>query len=116
MKTRDIAFTSKWVTDRHHRMAVGTTSPACVDPGRVAHMIGRTRIELARSSLDEPLWQDYQRMMDARQPIRGFTYCNDLGDQIAWVTIDGDPRYGRDGEFLGYSGTAHGVIRRIIDI
>lgn len=75
----------------------------------VAHLIGKTRKEVALDS-DYPAeaakWRRHLADLNAHRPFRNFTYTlRGAEGERREVMISGTPVFGDDGAFLGYRGT-----------
>ncbi|HVL74399.1 MAG TPA: PAS domain S-box protein [Noviherbaspirillum sp.] len=57
-------------------------------------------------------WDAHRRDLDARRPFRGLEYRLQIGNEVVWVSINGEPIFGSDGTFLGYRGTGRDISQR----
>ncbi len=75
--------------------------------------LGKTRWELASSSLGREQWEEHQELLRQHRPFRNFEYdrLNAHGDKI-WISINGDPVFDSDGKFCGYRGTGRDISER----
>jgi diguanylate cyclase (GGDEF)-like protein/PAS domain S-box-containing protein len=75
---------------------------AGVEPDRE---IGKSRLEIAANSQNTAFWEPHIEDLLARRPFRNLVYpYNHKDGHVRWFRISGQPRFGPDGEFLGYRG------------
>jgi len=59
---------------------------------------------------DQAEWDAHRQCLESRLAFRNFEYALQApGRPLIWLSISGEPRFGADGEFLGYRGTARDV-------
>lgn len=105
-----------WESDAKHRFSWfsdGLTKALNTTP---TVLEGKTRWELAAEDTHTERWRAHQDDMDAHRPFRDFMYeAHTPFDEPIWVSASGDPRFGKDGTFLGYRGTARDVSNSVLD-
>jgi two-component system cell cycle sensor histidine kinase PleC len=71
-------------------------------------IIGKTRWEVVGQDPEEPLWQRYRAVIDAREPIRDFryNYAGNDGDRH-YRRINATPMFDERDEFIGYRGATY---------
>ena len=71
---------------------------------------GKTRKDLLGDDYDRDVWDQHLQTLEAHQPFRDFTYFR-VGEGVEpkWLSASGRPKFGADGEFLGYRGTGRDV-------
>jgi PAS domain S-box-containing protein len=71
-------------------------------------LIGLRRWEMPGVDPNDPIWDRYRAMLDARETFRDFefSYFGQDGGRYH-ASISGHPLYAPDGRFIGYRGTAH---------
>ncbi len=110
-----VAVSSDWVweTDAAHRF-----TSVMGDGGRLgvdfSDWLGRTRWEVTGvDPAADPLWRSYADTVERRQPIVNFVFPTTRADgDPMWAEVNGRPRYGPGGSFLGYRGVTRDITRR----
>jgi two-component system, sensor histidine kinase and response regulator len=103
---QDLKFT--YITDRY-----------CILTGvEKEDILGKTRSELLNDSMfenDPEVWKLHLEDLEAERPFQDFTYAlkNSAG-RISHISLNGQPVYSEDGDFLGYRGTGTEVTNRIL--
>ncbi|MBT3789882.1 MAG: PAS domain S-box protein [Alphaproteobacteria bacterium] len=72
--------------------------------------IGKTRWDAVGASLEDPIWQEHYKTLQARLPFRNFVYPMDTpneGHKV--ISISGTPLFNGKNRFLGYRGTTSDV-------
>ena len=110
---RDFAEASSdwmWETDTDNRFTY--VSDRLVDMLGIPHdaIVGH-RMETVGNPLIHPAdWSAHRETIARRHPFRDLQYSlKDRHGEVRIVRASGKPRFGRDGEFLGYRGTANDV-------
>lgn len=57
-------------------------------------------------------WDAHREILDKRWPFRGLEYQIQQGEQLHWVSVNGEPMYDESGQFIGYRGTGRDITRR----
>ncbi len=66
--------------------------------------------DIDRHEFDLDVWAVYEEHYRQRKPFRDFLYRRTLPDgEIRWLRSSANPRFGEDGEFLGYRGSTSDV-------
>ncbi|GGK22934.1 sensor domain-containing protein [Salinarimonas ramus] len=116
-RLRDFLATSSdwvWETDGEHRFTMMRDEGGKAGLAS-ARVLGRTRWDIADSSLDDPLWRAHKADLDAHRPFRHLVYRRPRMDGVVGYTeVNGDPVFDAGGTFLGYRGTAREVTEREI--
>ncbi len=72
--------------------------------------IGRSREEIGVPERDPAVWRRFRDGLNAHLPVRDIQFAWKCPDgRIAHLRINGKPRFGPDGAFLGYRGTGRDV-------
>jgi PAS domain S-box-containing protein len=69
--------------------------------------------------LDAPVggWQTFHGRMDQRQHFKAVSFRgNSANGEQCWIEVDGRPRFGSDGVFLGYEGVARNCTERLLGV
>lgn len=115
-KLRDVLDVSTdwfWETDTAHRFTYISESFSQVFSRDPSAYIGRKRSDLATED-DLPKVQEYEEMLDRRQPFVDFTYSLTAADgRTRHVSISGKPVFNESGEFVGYRGSGREVSERV---
>ena len=75
-------------------------------------LIGKTRADIPLE-VDEKDFEEYLRVIKAHQPFSDLEYCvRDKQGRAHWISVSGEPLFGRNGEFLGYRGTSRDITAR----
>ena len=100
-----------WETDEHHCFTY-LVSDSLTDAGtQLPPALGKTRFDGRLSGdQDDAKWVRHRKDLDARRPIHGFEYerAGANGD-ARLITINGNPIYDDDGDFIGYRGTGRDI-------
>ena len=100
-----------WETDAELRFTWLSEEFGQVTGLDASKVLGRRRfdflVQVARGSKSAAA---HLETLQARQPFRGFVYrMKGSREDCRWVSISGMPRFGKDGQFLGYRGVGHNV-------
>ncbi len=72
--------------------------------------LGRRRWEQPALNLREADWAGHRAQLERRQPFRDFEMQRLLPDGASrWLSISGEPVFGRDGNFAGYRGIGRDI-------
>jgi PAS domain S-box-containing protein len=70
------------------------------------NILGKTRFEVADTTLDPENWARHADDLEHRRPFRDFVFRQRFSDgSIRWRKISGKPFYDQSGRFAGYRGT-----------
>lgn len=76
-------------------------------------LLGKTRQESGNPGVEPEIWHDHLRTLAAHEPFREFHHPRVKPDgTTVWISVAGIPRFGPDGTFLGYRGTARDITER----
>lgn len=99
-----------WETDSEHRftkLVYGRVYPST--PPRITQL-GKTRWEIPSTRPDAAGWAAHKATLDAHLPFYQFEFSRARPDgSEGHLSISGEPRFGPDGEFLGYRGVGRNV-------
>jgi PAS domain S-box-containing protein len=100
-----------WETGPDHRFTFISEKLQDLSGERPHDLLGKTRWDLRLTDdADDANWAAYLAAVDARQPIRGFTFPHrDVEGFRHFSRIHGKPFYDADGRFLGYRGTGRDI-------
>ncbi len=71
---------------------------------------GKRPQDIDRHDFDEDAWAEHEELFAYRRPFRDFLYRRILPDgEFRWLRSSANPRFGEDGEFLGYRGSTSDV-------
>ncbi len=62
-----------------------------------------------KERLKQSKWQRYRQDLAEHRPIRSFRFEVFFNGQIRWLSINADPYFDEQGNFLGYRGTANDI-------
>ena len=75
-----------------------------------ADVVGKTREEVGRGSLDDEAWSRHMDELRAHRPFKNFRYAITSGfGETVWVSTSGLPVFASNGTFRGYRGTSSDV-------
>jgi PAS domain S-box-containing protein len=100
-----------WETDSDHLFAHVSRSAfeiTGLDPDAV---LGKSRLDFIRSqATDDPRFDDHLKRVSRHEPFRDFVYkiTTPLHEDL-WIAISGFPRFGENGEFIGYRGNGRNI-------
>ena len=101
-----------WETDAQHRftyLSGQTTLSTGLNPSDI---VGGRREDLAADRA-HPRWIDHLADLEAHRPFWRFEYPIRLPDgSLVHVSVSGEPRFDKNGEFLGYRGAASDITER----
>src|SRR5262249_49254415 len=105
-----------WETDTEHRYTSIEFGEAYVGMRDVSQKLGRTRWEV-RSEIDSPTpdeagWAAHRAVCGGGGPIVDFGFSRREDNGERFYEINGEPRFGTRGEFLGYRGVGRDVTTR----
>lgn len=105
-----------WETDAAYRFTFMSEQFSAATGIPVGHLLGRTRIELARAAgMTSEELAPHLADIEARRPFRGF--CYRLADPATGgdfhIKVSGNPVFGRDGAFLGYRGSGTDITKEM---
>lgn len=106
----DIASDWLWETDQDQ--VITMMSPAIKQVTGIPHTqyVGTSRLDLIGAPANAEALIDHKADLAARRSFRGFVYQVPLSDgRVMWVRANGDPRFAKDGTFLGYRGTGSNI-------
>lgn len=108
---RDIVFASAdwvWETDSNHRLCLDIPGRYQAEWAAPLRSLGRTHCEAIGADVEQDNnWRQHARKMDNHEPFHDFRFCfRSPNGQEYHVSMNGIPVFGRDGEFVGYRGTA----------
>ena len=94
---------------------------ALTDPGFLSLVRSNRSFSASKDEgvdwLDAPAggWQAFHGRMNQREHFKGVSFRGQTasGEQC-WIEVDGRPRYGGDGDFLGYEGVARDCTERLM--
>jgi|GEM_PF-1978956 len=110
----EIASDWFWETDADFRVSYISARGSTVFGLRSKDLIGRSRIEIAGGSSEDPHWQAHLAVMDARQPFRDFRYRLRAPDgQLRHISTSGKPVFDEYGNFCGYRGTGNDITQEM---
>ncbi|MDG4576878.1 MAG: PAS-domain containing protein [Defluviicoccus sp.] len=110
---RDFASSSSdWVWEMGPDLLFSFASERMLSVFHIApeDVIGKTREEVGRGSLDKEAWDRHLDDLRAHRPFKNFRYgiTSGSGEQ-RWITTSGLPLFADDGTFRGYRGTSSDI-------
>ena len=105
-----------WETDPELRFTYFSDRFAALTGIPKEHVIGRTRIELARAGgSGSPELRQHEADLEARRPFRDFCYrlADPVSGAVRHVRVSGRPMFDAAGRFLGYRGTGTDVTAEV---
>jgi PAS domain S-box-containing protein len=102
-----------WETDAQHRFTVLELGGRFEPMMFVSTRIGKTRWETPSILPDAAGWIEHRKVLEARQPFRGFETAR-MGDDgvVHHYTVDGEPVFDERGGFIGYRGVGREITAR----
>ena len=84
---------------------------AAIDP---ALLLGKTREETGIPGIDKEVWERHLDDLHNHRQFRNFTHprIRENGDAV-WLSINGKPVFGDNGNFLGYRGTGSDITETV---
>jgi len=112
----DAASEWVWETDAGHRFTYFSSRFEEVLGLRIEDFIGKSRMNVVSKGLetDTKKWAKHLENLNARRPFRDFVYAVDVGNEHAYIRVNGVPVFDADGTFKGYRGTGNNVTSRIL--
>lgn len=113
---RDVADAASdwiWETDADGRYVyLSERFALCYGPG-YAEIYGKRRPDVAAEDTSTPRWAAFNDQMGQHRPLRDFVYtlATPRGPRI--VRVSGLPRFGPEGEFLGYRGAGSDITAQV---
>ncbi len=78
-----------------------------------ADYVGKTRWELGAQGVSEAEWAVHRAQLERHETFHDFELQRQGRDgRPMWVSVNGAPIFGADGEFLGYRGTGRDITER----
>src|SRR5580658_975898 len=107
-----------WEQDAQHRVTFA--SPESVHDAiygiPLAQLVGKRIAENLAVKFDSAMGTKALSAFKARQPFRDVVFSVKHPDgQLRWVSLTGAPRFGTNGEFLGYQGSGVEITARVED-
>ena len=103
-----------WESDSDHHMTYISQAVEAVTGHKVDHFIGRTRFGFADLPDNADVFAAHLKDITARKPFRGLVYRIHAADgSDRWLRINGVPRFGENGSFLGYRGTGSNITEEV---
>ena len=104
-----------WETDEQHRFVDFTTSTDPTSSHLQAKYLGKTRRDLDIVDEDRPVLEAHFEDLAAHREFHDLTYRVRSDDgEIFNLQIAGKPRFGSDGRFQGYRGTARNITDKLV--
>lgn len=79
-----------------------------------AHVLGRTRWEIALADADSVLWQQHRATLARQLPFQDFVYASWLNGEQHYFKISGKPIYDSTGQFCGYRGIGTDITEQLL--
>lgn len=81
----------------------------------LSRVLGKTRWEASDIlGVHESMWKRHMDMLRQHTPFRDFTYqINGTDGRKYWLSVNGNPLFDNQGNFVGYHGTASDITLRI---
>ena len=99
-----------WEMDKDLRFTYLSEENKAITGFDASLYLGRTRLEIAAEDSNRQKWIDHQADLENHKPIENFTYnLTTANGKLLRISINGQPVYDRDGEFLGYRGNGRDV-------
>jgi PAS domain S-box-containing protein len=103
-----------WETGPDHRFTFVSAPSKVLEADRAARL-GIRRMDVADDLAEEPeKWRQHVATLERREPFQNFVYrTRRTGGIVGYVLTSGKPRFGADGQFLGYRGTARDITNAV---
>lgn len=104
-----------WETDAHHRFINFTDGLYETGNYSQTAFVGKTRREIPLIPEDRAAIETHFEDLEAHKPFRDLMYrLQDYpGAPVQTFLISGNPRFGKDGQFLGYRGMGRNITDRV---
>jgi PAS domain S-box-containing protein len=110
----DVAWDWFWETDAQGYLTYISPNIERVLNLPVSSYTGKRLADTEGVTYDRAAGRATLEAFKARQPYRDFVYSRKLANgKTVWISSSGAPRYGKDGNFLGYHGVARDVTSQI---
>ena len=102
-----------WETDAAHRFTTLELGGRFAPVMFVSTRLGKTRWETPSILPDAAGWQAHREVLESHQAFRDFETARRGDDGVVHhYSIDGEPVFGKDGEFRGYRGVGREITAR----
>ncbi|UUX50644.1 response regulator [Nisaea acidiphila] len=98
-----------WETDENHCFTYMSRSVERLVGRPPEWHYGKSRAEIGGQNLSPEVWKAHLEDLAARRPFEDLVFHRTLPDGEIWMRTSGKPRFGSEGQFLGYSGFASNV-------
>ena len=99
-----------WETDQAHRFTQLVHGPGYLPAEMGRGVLGKAAWELQCEGPDEAGWAMHRAALEEHRPFRDFEFARRMPDGVVRVlSISGDPRFGPEGQFVGYRGVGRDV-------
>lgn len=109
----DFAHTASdwmWESDADHKLTMVTQAIEAVLGYPPSHFIGKSRVSIGEGQENSAAFQAHARDLAAMRPFSNLVYRAVAQDGTArWLRVNGVPRFGPQGMFLGYRGTGTNI-------
>ncbi len=102
-----------WQTDAEHRFYETDAGAEFHTPGLLTRLMGKRRDEATEFDPPEGGWAAFHERLDRHETFKGLVYCSHADPtKEQWLEVDGRPRFGADGAFVGYEGVGRRITER----
>lgn len=103
-----------WESDAEHKMAMITDAVQVQTGNPPSYYVGKSRFAFAADPDNAEAFAAHRLEIDAHQPFRDLVYKIKGADgHDRWLRVNGIPRFGANGQFLGYRGTGSNITAEI---
>lgn len=103
-----------WESDAEHKMAMITDAVQVQTGNPPSHYVGKSRFAFAADPDNAEAFAAHRLEIDDHQPFRDLVYKIKGADgHDRWLRVNGIPRFGANGQFLGYRGTGSNITAEI---
>lgn len=104
-----------WETDIDHRFTYFSSRWAEVTKLRPEDILGKKRNKIKAEGRTQDEWDKHLSDLAAHRPFNNFEYVliRPYDNSKLWVRVAGEPRFDKDGAFLGYRGVGHNISEEV---
>lgn len=102
-----------WETDAEHRFTYLSASVETLTGVSPEWHYGKSRMEIGNSGVSKSEWDRHVAQLRAHEPFADWVFERTGPDGRRWLSTSGEPRFGSDGEFLGYRGVARDITNEV---
>jgi len=108
------SMSSDWLWEQDAQFSLfGDVLRTLRHPPEPGQDLGKTRWELPILGVTEAQWEAHRQVLERHEPFKDLVYQIETEPgQLRWFSINGNPVFGPQGEFLGYRGVGTDITER----